>query len=286
MTPTVPGLPDGGGPALGAPAPGRPTPGWPTPGWPTPGIAFGGDHNPEQWPEDIWDEDVALMRDAGVTVLTVAVFPCAGLQPAPGGWDDEWLQRILDLLHRNGIAVDLATATASPPPWLVRAHPEIRPVDARGTRLEIGSRQTWCPSSPVFREHSLNLVREVAGRFGDHPAVVMWARVQRIGRPQRQLPLRRQRHSFPGVAPGQMRGAPRARWARRRRGARAGAACRPSRRHRRRGGHGASRNCGPVLAVRDQPFGREHHPAGPGTPTWSRTPRSMANGGRPPVGTP
>ena len=114
------------------------------------------------------------MRDAGVTVVTVAVFAWARLQPAPGVWDDDWLRRILDLLHRNGIAVDLATATASPPPWLVRAHPEIRPVDARGTRLEIGSRQTWCPSSPVFREHSLTLVRQLAERFGDHPAVVMW----------------------------------------------------------------------------------------------------------------
>jgi len=162
MTPTVPGPPGAGRPVRV------------DPGWPTPGIAFGGDYNPEQWPEEVWDTDVALMRDAGVTVVTIAVFAWARLQPEPGVWDDRWLHRILDLLHGNGIAVDLATATASPPPWLIRAHPEIRPVDARGTRLEIGSRQTWCPSSPVFREHSLNLVREMAQRFGDHPAVVMW----------------------------------------------------------------------------------------------------------------
>jgi beta-galactosidase len=145
-----------------------------TPGWPTPGIAFGGDYNPEQWPEATWRQDIALMREAGVTVVTVAVFAWAQLQPRPGAWDDGWLRRVLDLLHENGIAVDLATATASPPPWLVRAYPEIRPVDARGTRLEIGSRQTWCPSSPVFREHSLGLVRELATRYGDHPALVMW----------------------------------------------------------------------------------------------------------------
>jgi beta-galactosidase len=146
----------------------------PRPGWPTPGIAFGGDYNPEQWPEEIWPQDIALMREAGVTVVTVGVFGWARLCPAPGVWDDGWLRRILDLLHEAGIAVDLATATASPPPWLARAHPEIRPVDVRGTRLEIGSRQTWCPSSPVFREHSLALVRRLAERFADHPAVVMW----------------------------------------------------------------------------------------------------------------
>jgi beta-galactosidase len=144
------------------------------PTWPTPGIAYGGDYNPEQWPEEIWAQDVALMREAGVTVVTVGVFSWARLCPEPDAWDDGWLERILDLLHANGIAVDLATATASPPPWLSRAHPEILPVDARGTRLEIGSRQTWCPSSPVFREHALALVRRLADRFADHPAVVMW----------------------------------------------------------------------------------------------------------------
>ncbi len=143
-------------------------------GWPVPGIGYGGDYNPEQWPEEIWPQDVALMRDAGITVVTVGVFAWARLRPAADVWDDGWLRRILDLLHTNGIAVDLATATASPPPWLARAHPEIRPVDASGTRLEIGSRQTWCPSSPVFRESSLQLVRDLASRFADHPAVRMW----------------------------------------------------------------------------------------------------------------
>lgn len=78
------------------------------------------------------------MRDAGITVVTVAVFAWARLQPASGEWDDQWLRRILDLLHRNGIAVDLATATASPPPWLVRP-----PGDPPGRRARhpVGDRQ-------------------------------------------------------------------------------------------------------------------------------------------------
>ena len=135
MIPTVPGPPEGGS-ALGAPIPDRPTPDRHAPGRPTPGIAFGRDYNPEQRPEETGDEDVALMRDAGVTVVTVAVFAWPRLQPAPGAWDDAWLHRILDLLHGNGIAVDLPTATASPPAWLVRAHPR----SARSTRGEPGWR--------------------------------------------------------------------------------------------------------------------------------------------------
>ena len=77
-----------------------------------PPMAFGGDYNPEQWPREVWDEDVRLMREAGVDLVTVGVFSWAWLQPTPEDWDFGWLDDALDLLHANGIRVDLATATA------------------------------------------------------------------------------------------------------------------------------------------------------------------------------
>ncbi|HEY6744843.1 MAG TPA: beta-galactosidase, partial [Mycobacteriales bacterium] len=69
---------------------------------------FGGDYNPEQWPEEVWVRDVALMRAAGVTLATVGVFSWARLEPRPGEYDFGWLDRVLDLLHDGGVAVDLA----------------------------------------------------------------------------------------------------------------------------------------------------------------------------------
>ncbi|MET8087977.1 beta-galactosidase [Micromonospora sp. NPDC005237] len=137
-------------------------------------IYFGGDYNPEQWPEQTWSEDVELMRRAGVNLVSVGIFSWALLEPAPGRFEFGWLDRVLDLLHDGGIQVDLATATASPPPWLARAHPETLPRRADGAILWPGGRQAYCPSSPVFRERSLELVRAVAGRYAEHPAVVMW----------------------------------------------------------------------------------------------------------------
>jgi beta-galactosidase len=86
-------------------------------------VWFGGDYNSEQWPEQVWAEDVALMRTAGVTLVTVGVFSWARLEPRPGEYDLDWLERVIELLHGAGIAVDLATATASPPPWLARLDP-------------------------------------------------------------------------------------------------------------------------------------------------------------------
>ncbi|QNS03176.1 beta-galactosidase [Streptomyces xanthii] len=138
------------------------------------GLLYGGDYNPEQWPEEVWKEDAALMREAGVTMVTVGVFSWARLQPGPDTWDFGWLDRLLDLLHAHGIAVDLATATASPPAWLVRAHPEILPVTADGVRLEFGSRQHYCPSSPDYRAAALRVTTALADRYAGHPALALW----------------------------------------------------------------------------------------------------------------
>ncbi|MFI6781145.1 beta-galactosidase [Micromonospora sp. NPDC050276] len=142
--------------------------------WQGDSIYFGGDYNPEQWPEETWSEDIDLMRRAGVNLVSVGIFSWALLEPTPGRFEFGWLDRVLDLLHDGGIQVDLATATASPPPWLARAHPETLPRRADGAILWPGGRQAYCPSSPVFRERSLELVRAVAGRYAEHPAVVMW----------------------------------------------------------------------------------------------------------------
>ena len=140
-----------------------------TDGDPAPRLAYGADYNPEQWPRDVWEEDVRLMREAGVTVVSVAIFSWARIQPNQDTWDFGWLDEVMDLLHAGGIGVDLATATASPPPWLTTAHPEILPVTASGETVWPGARQHWRPTSPVFREHALRLVREIAGRYKDHP---------------------------------------------------------------------------------------------------------------------
>jgi len=141
---------------------------------PTRGLRYGGDYNPEQWDRATWREDVAAMRAAGVTTVTVGVFSWALLEPEPDRVETAWLDEVLDLLHGAGIEVDLATPTASPPPWLARLDPETLPVDASGHRLHHGSRTHFCPSSPTYRERALAITRAVARRWAAHPAVVMW----------------------------------------------------------------------------------------------------------------
>ncbi|MFJ8795891.1 beta-galactosidase [Streptomyces sp. NPDC102462] len=80
---------------------------------------------------------------------------------------------MLDRLHGAGIRVALATATASPPPWLTRRHPEILPRLADGTVLRQGARQAYAVTPPVFREYALRMTRRVAERYRDHPALAL-----------------------------------------------------------------------------------------------------------------
>lgn len=139
-----------------------------------PKICYGADYNPEQWDESVWQEDMRLMRQAGVNIVSLAIFAWARVNPAPGVFTFEWLDRIMDLLAENGIAVNLATATASPPVWLEEMHPDISAVDADGLRYHHGSRQNFSPNSPDYRRYAAALVRAIATRYKDHPALVMW----------------------------------------------------------------------------------------------------------------
>ncbi|MBK8021541.1 MAG: beta-galactosidase [Chloroflexi bacterium] len=139
-----------------------------------PGILYGGDYNPEQWPEDVWQEDVQLMQEAGVNCVSLAIFSWAKLEPQPGQYDFAWLDRVIDLLHEHGIRVLLATATASPPPWLSHLYPDSLPVDKYGLRYKPGSRQHYCPNSDADRHAASKLATMLAERYGNHPAILMW----------------------------------------------------------------------------------------------------------------
>ena len=91
-----------------------------------------------------------------------------------GSTDSSGSARCSTPFTRRGIAVDLATPTASPPPWLGHLHPETLPVTADGIQWTYGSRNQFTASSPIFREHVRAITRVLVEAFADHPAIVMW----------------------------------------------------------------------------------------------------------------
>jgi len=138
------------------------------------GIAYGADYNPEQWPRETWAQDVTLMREAGVTFVTIGVFSWALLEPSEGVYEFAWLDEIVELVHAAGIAIVLGTPTASPPAWFYDAYPQARVVTRDGAVLGFGSRGMTSPSSPEYREASRRIADRLAQRYGRHPALALW----------------------------------------------------------------------------------------------------------------
>jgi beta-galactosidase len=137
-------------------------------------IAFGGDYNPEQWPRSVWREDVELMREAGVNLVSIGIFSWVLLEPSEGEFDFGWLDEVIELLWSNGISVDLGTPTAAPPAWFWKKHPEALPVTRDGMRLGYGARGMASPSSPAYAKACERIVTALAQRYGRHPALRMW----------------------------------------------------------------------------------------------------------------
>lgn len=139
-------------------------------------ILFGADYNPDQWLDrpDILEEDIRLMKECGVTVVSLGIFAWSTLEPAEGVFSFTWLDEAFERLHAAGIAVFLATPSGARPAWMAERYPEVLRVRADGTRNLFGERHNHCFSSPVYREKTAIINRELAGRYGDHPAVRLW----------------------------------------------------------------------------------------------------------------
>ena len=139
-----------------------------------PVIFYGGDYNPDQWSEEIWQEDMRLFKKAGINLVTLPVFSWTKIEPEEGVFEFSWLDRIMDMLYENGIYVCLATSTAAQPAWASLKYPEMLPVDAAGRRRTHGKRVNFCPNSADFRRLASQMAKQLALRYGKHPALLIW----------------------------------------------------------------------------------------------------------------
>jgi beta-galactosidase len=137
-------------------------------------LPYGGDCNPEQWPDDVHDEDHRLFTPAGVDTLTVGVFSWSLTQTAENDYDFTLLDRVLDRAAAEGRQVCLATGTAALPPWLAKKYPEVNRTDFEGRRHRYGQRHDVCPSSAAYRRLSTALAGRLAERYATHPALLAW----------------------------------------------------------------------------------------------------------------
>ncbi|WP_085523023.1 beta-galactosidase [Tuberibacillus sp. Marseille-P3662] len=139
-----------------------------------PKIWYGGDYNPEQWHEQIWDEDIRMFKLAGIDVATLNVFSWSLNQPDEHTYDFTWLDETINRLYQNGIYTCLATSTGAHPPWMAKKYPDILRVDFYGRKRAFGGRHNSCPNSPTYRKYSQLMAEKLAERYKNHPAVLIW----------------------------------------------------------------------------------------------------------------
>jgi beta-galactosidase len=139
-----------------------------------PFIWHGGDYNPEQWPPETWDEDIALMQASHFNVATVGVFSWVSLQPDEDRFSFEWLDTLLDKLAAAGRYVCLATPTAAQPAWMSQRYPDVLRAGSSGQRNHHGLRVNYCPNSPNYRRFAVQIATRLAERYKDHPALLIW----------------------------------------------------------------------------------------------------------------
>jgi beta-galactosidase len=151
-------------------------------------ILYGAAYYPEYMPEDRLDKDVELMQKAGITVVRVGESTWSSWEPRDGVFEFAWMARVLDRLHAAGIKVILGTPTYSIPTWMYKKHPEMV-VSHNGTAPPLydpysptypprqtpgyyGPRQNYDLLNPDFRRYAERIIRQVIGKFKDHPAVI------------------------------------------------------------------------------------------------------------------
>ena len=137
-------------------------------------VLYGGDYNPEQWPEEVWAEDMRLMKEAHINIVTLNVFSWASLQPDEDTYNFEKLDRIMEYVRENGLKVCLATSTGAHPAWMARKHPDILRTDMNGIKRKFGGRHNSCPNSPTYRKYAPRLAVELAKRYKDYDNIVAW----------------------------------------------------------------------------------------------------------------
>ena len=137
-------------------------------------IYYGGDYNPEQWPEDVWQEDMRMFKKAHINQVTLNVFSWAALQPDEETYSFEKLDRIMELVRENGLKVCMATSTGAHPAWMAKRHPDILRTEFNGMKRKFGGRHNSCPNSPTYRMYAPCLAGELAKRYKDYENIVAW----------------------------------------------------------------------------------------------------------------
>lgn len=133
---------------------------------------YGAAYYHEYMPSERLDEDIRLMKNAGLSVVRVGESSWGLFEPQDGTFQFEWMDRVINKMHEAGIKVILGTPTYSIPAWLAYKHPEVLAEHTQGRKAYYGIRQNIDFTNPTFKYYSERIIRKLMARYAKHPAVI------------------------------------------------------------------------------------------------------------------
>jgi len=137
-------------------------------------LYHGAAYYPELWSEEAVEQDIRLMKEAGINVVRMGEFAWSTMEPEEGKIDLGFFVGMINRLYENGIETVMCTPTPTPPVWFTHGHPERMYVDANLQTMGHGSRQHACTNNPYFRKKAAIITEHIARATGRLPGVIGW----------------------------------------------------------------------------------------------------------------
>jgi beta-galactosidase len=134
-------------------------------------IVFGTAYYPEYLPKDQTEEDLRLMKRAGMNAVRIGESTWSTLEPEDGVFDFSYIDRVLKAAKELEMDVIVGTPTYAVPPWLVRKHPGVM-VERKSGKAHYGHRQLMDITSSDFQHFAERVIRKMVEHTAGHPRVI------------------------------------------------------------------------------------------------------------------
>ncbi|GIO15439.1 beta-galactosidase [Cohnella xylanilytica] len=134
-------------------------------------LLYGVAYYDEYMPCERLDEDIRMMKEAGINLVRIAESTWSTHEPQNGMFDFSSVDRVLDAMHKAGIRVIVGTPTYAVPTWMVKEHPDVLAETPDGPG-RYGARQIMDIANPTYLFYAERIIRKLISRVCDHPAVI------------------------------------------------------------------------------------------------------------------
>ena len=123
-------------------------------------LLFGAAYYDEYMPYDRLQQDVAMMKKAGINTVRIAESTWSTCEPQEGVFDFSHVERVMDAMEEAGINVIIGTPTYAIPTWMVKSHPDVMAETVKGRGI-YGARQIMDITHPVYRFYAERVIRKL-----------------------------------------------------------------------------------------------------------------------------